>query len=82
MAEAKEVFCRECRGTVKLNGFRLPYGWYQVTVGVPEYMESGPGRGYLWLGMFCSAKCLGDAIPTIREQEELARQAYEPEVPS
>lgn len=81
MAE-KTVFCRRCQGRLTLDDFRLPHGWYQLTVGVPEYMESTPGRGYLWIGMFCSAACLAAGMSEIRQQEELARQAYEAEVPA
>ena len=76
------VFCRTCRGTLTYSEFRLPHGWYQVTVGVPDFMESTPGRGYLWIGVFCSASCLSAGLPEIQKQEELARQVYEAEVPS
>lgn len=81
-AEPEVRFCRQCRGTISLAEARLPYGWYQVTVGVPDYMESIQGRGYLWIGMYCSAACLAANASYIQSQETLARQAYEPEVPS
>jgi hypothetical protein len=78
----RETFCRNCQGKVTLAKSRIPHGWYQVTVGVPEYMETKQGKGYLWVGMFCSAWCLVEYAPTLEKQEALARQAYEAEVPS
>ncbi len=60
----------------------MPYGWYQLTVGVPEFMESAPGRGYQWVGLFCGADCLTASGPDIKTMEIFAHQAYEPEIPS
>jgi hypothetical protein len=81
-AAPREFFCRNCRRKLWLAESRLPHGWYQVTVGVPEFMEAAQGKGYLWVGAFCSAWCLVEYAPTLEKEEELARQAYEPEVPS
>lgn len=77
------MFCAQCKKVRDTDDDHLvPYGWYQVTVSVPEFMQSHPDRGYLWIGTYCGAACLTAAMPEIARQEELAHLAYEPERPS
>lgn len=80
-ARVAEAWCRICLGRVANLDVGTPHGWYQVTVGVPEFMESVKGRGYLWVGMYCSSACLAAGVPDIIKQEEMARQVYDPAVP-
>jgi hypothetical protein len=54
-----------------------PAGWYGLTVTVPDGMDSR-GKGFIWLGQFCSVACLAASVPEMRRQEELARLAYDP----
>jgi hypothetical protein len=80
-APRQEVFCRACRGRAKNPSGGPPIGWYQLTVGVPEYMETVKGRSYRWAGLFCSASCLAAGMNQIKQDEALERQAYDPEIP-
>lgn len=76
------MFCAQCKKVRVTDGDRVPYGWYQLTVSVPTWMQNNPERGYLWVGTYCGSACLAAAMPTIARQEELAHLAYEPELPS
>lgn len=74
-------YCAHCKGVRGTENGHVPFGWYQVTVSVPEHMQNTPGRGYLWVGTYCSSDCLAAAMPDIARQEMLARMAYEAEMP-
>lgn len=77
----KQLYCQQCRGWTKNPDHGLPHGWYQVTVGVPDHMESVRGRGYAWVGLFCSAACMATYAPEMKRMEKLAQEAYEPVLP-
>ena len=73
--------CKGCQGTASNEMSALPAGWYGLTVGMPPELSTGNGRGYIWMGLYCSVTCLEDTIPALRQQAELARELYEPVVP-
>lgn len=72
--ERDTLFCRGCKGTTPRVDTGIPIGWYALTVSVPRDINR---KGYIWVGMFCSAACLGAWQPEIAEAEALARQAYD-----
>lgn len=56
-----------------------PYGWYSVSVGVPTWFNSGSGKPYRWIGVFCSVGCLVGHEEKLLIMRELAEQVYEAE---
>lgn len=80
--DCRPFTCRNCGGTAERdpgNRNRQPAGWYSLTVSVPY--ETGNGKQYIWIGLFCSALCLITYGPQLTEQEALARQGYEAVAP-
>lgn len=53
-----------------------PYGWYHLSVTVPPWYSAQSGRPYIWIGLFCSADCLGNGIARIQAEEQLTLHAY------
>lgn len=51
-----------------------PLGWYNLTVTTPRDVGK---RGYVWLGVFCSLKCLALHIPELRRQNMITEDLYE-----
>jgi hypothetical protein len=75
----RAVTCKGCGGVAECGpSGGAPTGWYGLTVAVPAEISTGSGRGYIWVGMFCSVACLASATPQLERQEQLAHQAYEP----
>jgi len=73
-----EVVCKGCGGTAERREDRRgPAGWYGLTVAVPDDID-GRGKGFIWLGQFCSVACLAASVPELRRQEALAHQVYAP----
>lgn len=67
----RPVHCKTCSREARLNP---PHGWYQLSVCVPENLNP---RGYIWLGTFCSVKCLALQVPDIRLASEYTEDLYE-----
>jgi hypothetical protein len=81
-AQERQVFCRQCKksaSTPAPDAEGHPYGWLYLTVNVPPWFNSGTGRHYRSIGLFCSAACLEAALPEITRDEDLHRSAYEHE---
>jgi hypothetical protein len=60
--------CSTCRREVEVprpSGGH-PYGWYSISVNVPPGF-SFHGQPYRWVGLYCSAQCIADAMPYIKE---------------
>jgi hypothetical protein len=76
--EAPErTICKGCKGSAEFRERgALPVGWYAMTVAVPSDWTTRTGKPYVWVGIFCSLACVREALPGLREQEALARQAY------
>lgn len=74
--------CRTCRGqfTAAPEERGRPYGWYSISVSVPPELGKG-GKPYLWVGTYCSARCLAAAMPVIVAAEVDARQGYQADRP-
>lgn len=67
--------CRGCGGQAPRQSPGVnPAGWYGITVALPW---GGGGRGYAWIGLFCTAACLIGYGPDIQAGEELNRQTYD-----
>jgi hypothetical protein len=67
--------CRSC-GRPPASGRRIPLGWYSLTVNVPDYLDHR-GRGYVYLGVFCSPECLAAHMPEVDRQAQLTSGLYE-----
>jgi hypothetical protein len=82
-SRTRTVFCRNCKRTVEVpaaNPEGRPYGWFYLTVQVPPWFNANNSRKpYRAVGFFCSAACLGAAMPEIEAQESLMKEAYEHE---
>ena len=59
--------CASCLRTVEIPDPQdgHPHGWYSLSVLVPRALSNG--RGYRWVGMYCTPKCLADGIPAIEQ---------------
>jgi hypothetical protein len=73
-------YCQGCGEVEQQQGDGRPWGWYTLSVNVPAWMGKA-GKPYLWVGMWCSAACLAADMPTLIGQEQLARLAYEVDLP-
>lgn len=71
MERNHRVTCKTCG---KLAKFDPPHGWYQLTVNVPGDIAA---RGYVWLGVFCSPKCLALHMPDVRLMNDYTEDLYE-----
>lgn len=81
-AETRKVTCKGCKRTEQVpepSAEGHPYGWFYLTVNVPPWFNSGTGRMYRSIGLFCSAVCLESSMPEIARDEEQHRHAYEHE---
>ena len=77
-SDRRAVTCKGCGGVAVCEHAGTPAGWYGLTVALPPGMATQSGRNYLWVGLFCSVRCLAGSVPELERQEELAHQAYEP----
>lgn len=68
--------CKGCERRVATPKARGPYGWYTLSVGVPRDLDP---RGYIWIGMYCSVRCLAFETPNMVLQEEATADLYEHE---
>ena len=77
----KKITCRTCERTVVIpepaDGH--PYGWFALTAHLPIHLNAQSKRGYRWIGMFCSVRCLMAHEAELLSQQELMRGVYEPE---
>jgi hypothetical protein len=72
--------CKTCRGRfTAADGTGRPFGWYSVSVTVPPELGKH-GKPFLWLGTFCSARCLAAAMPAIAAAEAQPH-GYQPDRP-
>lgn len=73
--------CKGCGGQAARRGNGIaPLGWYGLTVAIPPEMD-GKGKGFTWVGQFCSIACLARSVPDLEQQERLAHELYEPARP-
>lgn len=82
MSAVRTVSCRQCgrrAETPAPSSDGHPYGWFYLTVNVPPWFNSGSGKPYRAIGLFCSPGCLAAAMPEIGRNAELHREAYEHE---
>lgn len=63
--------CRSCHRSAADD---QAHGWYNLTVNAPADRR---GRHYVWLGVFCSLRCLAVHIPALRLQNLQTEDAYE-----
>lgn len=81
MADEKTqaVRCKSCERTVEVPQPRegRPFGWYNLSVSVPQWFNADTPRAYRWVGVYCSAACLAAGIPAIMQDEELMAHAYD-----
>jgi hypothetical protein len=73
----RKAFCAACGLRKEVPGNRAPYGWYLLSVQVPEWFNSGSERNYRWVGMFCSAACLAAYQPELDKQAALLSTVYQ-----
>jgi hypothetical protein len=64
------VICRSCG----MRGDDHPEGWYQVSV---NDSAAPSGRGYRYLGLFCSIACLTNHLPEMSRTEQAIQQRQE-----
>ena len=77
-SETPHATCKGCGGAAaRTADGRPPAGWYGLTVTVPSELD-GRGRGYVWVGMFCSVRCLAATVPDLEQAEQLAHEMYQP----
>jgi hypothetical protein len=65
--------CRRCGGRSQSE---QPLGWYALSAGVPPEIDP---NGFKWVGLFCTADCLGAYMPEIQRMADLAEQVFERE---
>ena len=75
----KTVECRSCHRTADHrtdipDGH--PHGWYNLTVNVPPELGQR-GKGYRWIGVFCSIGCLMAHEQILIEQAEEMHGLYD-----
>ena len=71
--------CKGCGGKADAaDGSQHPAGWLGLTAFTPKHIGTGSGKGYVWVGLYCSVACLARDLMNLRYQEELAQQAFEP----
>lgn len=61
----KDILCRSCG--LRCLGSEIPQGWYFLSVG--DKMAK-TGRGYRYLGLFCSIACLANHMPDMAKIEQ------------
>jgi hypothetical protein len=64
----REITCRSCQQ--KLGGIyngEQPDGWYTLSV---SDLNAPNGRGYRYLGLFCSVACLANHMPEMARVEQ------------
>lgn len=73
------IRCKSCERTVEVPqpNEGHPYGWYNLTVGVPRWFNAESPRSYRWIGLYCSSACLAAGLPAIMHDEELMAHAYQ-----
>ena len=71
------VYCVTCNAGAEVPGGRAPYGWYALSVQVPEWFNSASGKSYRWAGVFCSPACLAGHQGELERQAALMRGVYE-----
>lgn len=72
--------CKGCGGVQETGDDGQPWGWYSLSVNVPPRLGKN-GKPFLWVGMWCSMLCLSGDLPLLGDQEELARMAYDADLP-
>ncbi len=65
-------YCRNCDRQAPRSA---PRGWYNLTVNVPTDIDHGD-RGYIWLGVFCSLRCLHAHWPELQKQDDETLDLY------
>lgn len=63
--------CKTCKRTARTDP---PNGWYNLSVDVPPEINE---RKYIWIGVFCSPKCLALYMPDVRLMSEYTEGLYE-----
>lgn len=71
------IYCHGCRGGTPHDQQK---GWYSLSVNVPPELGKN-GKPYIWLGVWCSLKCLAHDFGDLQSQEMLAHYAYSPDLP-
>lgn len=80
--DAKVVRCKSCGREVQVpspDSEGHPYGWYSLSVGVPAWYNTRSDKHYRWVGIYCSADCLGDGVGDVRAEEIKEGHAYDHE---
>jgi hypothetical protein len=59
------VQCKGCGGLSLRSPDQLghPYGWISLSINTPKKIVTG--KGYDWIGVFCSLSCLEDCLDAI-----------------
>jgi hypothetical protein len=71
--------CKGCGGkAAAADGSQHPAGWLGLSAFTPKHIGTGNGKGYVWVGLYCSVACLARDLMNLRYQEELAHEAFEP----
>lgn len=62
------VQCKGCNGLALRSPDQQgrPYGWLSLSINVPRKN----GKGYEWIGVYCSYDCLVKRLPDIEKAEE------------
>jgi hypothetical protein len=63
------VQCNKCKGLAVRSPDQQghPYGWFSVSINVPKGKN---GKGYEWVGVYCSYDCLAGDLQRIEKAEE------------
>lgn len=62
------VQCKGCGGLALRSPDQLgrPWGWLSLSINVPKK----GGKGYDWIGVFCSVDCLEDSLDKIEDSTD------------